>query len=342
MRAVKRLGRWPATYPVPRWGLMLVAGFAALLGSRPPAQALVFDVSYEPSVAGAPAGFIAAFDDALQGFEGSYGDPIGVNISIGWGTLNGKPLGAGVLGRSVTNQAGFYSYDQIKSFMQGDARSAQDAVAMAAFAKADPTGGSPFVMANAEAKALGLLDGKAPGIDGWIGFSDSTAFSFDPDHRGMAGTYDFIGVAQHEISEVLGRYGVGQNGGGGAQSPLDLFRYQAPGAPELSAIAGSYFSIDGGITPINWFNGGAGDPGDWQGLTADAFNDGFVAGLEQGISPGDITVMDAIGYDLIDTVAEPASLSLFGLALTGLVLLRRPRSVPTARWRAASRPSPRP
>jgi hypothetical protein len=69
-------------------------------------------------------------------------------------------------------------------------------------------------MSNAEAKALGLLAGNATGIDGYVGFNNSANYTFNPNNRAVAGEYDFIGLALHEITEVMGRYGVTQNGCG--------------------------------------------------------------------------------------------------------------------------------
>ena len=129
-------------------------------------------------------------------------------------------------------------------------------------------------MADAEAKALGLIPGNNPTSDGSIGFNSTASWTFDPNNRAVAGKNDFIGVAEHEITEVMGRYGLGQNGfASGHYSPLDLFRYTAPGTLDLAPANGAYFSIDGGNTVINTFNGtGGGDLSDWLGTTLDSFN----------------------------------------------------------------------
>ena len=51
----------------------------------------------------------------------------------------------------------------------------------------------------------------------------------------MPGKFDFIGVAEHEISEVLGR-GYGLNlGGPGGNLPFDLFRFTNSGAQAFNA-----------------------------------------------------------------------------------------------------------
>src|SRR5262249_34585127 len=72
------------------------------------------------------------------------------------------------------------------------------------------TSGGLFFMGPADAKALGLISGSSTGID-------------------VLGLYDLVGVAFHEISEVLGRF-AGLNMFGHGYSVMDLFRYSAPGA----------------------------------------------------------------------------------------------------------------
>src|SRR5262249_23510179 len=72
----------------------------------------------------------------------------------------------------------------------------------------------------------------------------------------------------------------------------------SPGTLDLVPMNGAYFSIDGGITVINTFNGpGGGDLSDWVGTTIDSYNAGPSIGVKMPVSAGDIIVMDVIGYD---------------------------------------------
>src|SRR5262249_2888139 len=149
---------------------------------------------------------------------------------------------------------------------------------------------------------------------------NSVSYSFDPNNRAVPGEYDFFGVASHEITEVMGRYGFGQNGSGGADSPIDLFRYFSPGNRDLAPtfIGSNYFSIDGGATVINTFNTTCcGDLSDWSGQTVDAYNAFLSLGRVLPTSPDDLRVMDVLGYDLSTTgapllsaVPEPGTLVL--------------------------------
>ena len=119
------------------------------------------------------------------------------------GRDHGQNLAPGNLGQSLTNQQGFYSYAQVKAALTNDATTANDAIAVANLPTADPYGGTKFVMSNAEAKALGLLAGNSTGIDGYVGFSSTASYNFDPNNRAVWGKYDFIGIAEHEITEVM-------------------------------------------------------------------------------------------------------------------------------------------
>jgi len=91
--------------------------------------------------------------------------------------------------------------------------------------------------------------------------------SFDPNSRSVLGTYDFIGVAEHEFSEVMGRIAlVGGSLGSSwnTYSALDLFRYAGFGARQLAAGQTACFSVDGGRTNLDYFNTiSGGDWGDW-------------------------------------------------------------------------------
>jgi hypothetical protein len=301
----------------------IVAAFAA---TSPMAQALAFNVSYDASVGSAPAGFVTDFNSVIQFCQNLYTDPITINIHVGWGELNGGALDPVFLGESLANQQSLFSYSQVRSILLADAKSAADFAATSALPTTDPYNGAPFVMSNAEAKALGLLAGNASGIDGWVGFSSNVTYTFDPNNRAAAGQLDFFGLASHEITEVMGRSGVGQNATG-IYSPIDLFRYSSTGTRAFVPANGDYFSIDGGTTSINTFNGtGGGDLSDWSGGTLDSNNAFLAVGQQLNISAGDVTLMDVIGYDLAAPAPapapapEPRSWVLLGIGLAFLLI----------------------
>ncbi len=278
----------------------LLAFTAVLFGApQRSVQALTFQLSYDASVASTPAEFLPAFDNAIQFYQTTYTDPITINLQLGWGTVNNQNMSPGALGQSLVNGQMGSTFGGVKSAFTNDAKTAADQTSVSNLPASDPTGGAPYLMAHAEAKALGLFPANSPAIDGFVGFSTTASFTFDPNNRAVADKYDFIGVAEHEISEVMGRYGMGQNSGQlGHYSPIDDFRYASPGTLGLAPMNGAYFSIDGGITVINTFKGpGGGDLSDWLGTTIDSYNAGPTIGVKNAVSMGDITVMDVIGYD---------------------------------------------
>jgi PEP-CTERM motif-containing protein len=251
---------------------------------------------------------------------------------VGWGQINETPLRPGDIGQSLTNQTDV-PYSTLLSALQHDAESPDDARAVASLPASSPTA-TNFVMSRAEVKSLGLLPVVAAGIDGWVGFNSSVLYSFDPNNRAVPGEYDFFAVASHEISEVMGRYGFGQNGSGGADSPIDLFRYASPTNRQLSpTFSGSnYFSIDGGTTVINTFNTTCcGDLSDWSGQSPDTYNAFLTTGQVLPTSAGDLRVMDVLGYDIstltepgtpFSTVPEPSTLVLVSVGLAGLFTVK--------------------
>ena len=268
-------------------------------GAAGAATGLTINVSYDASVASAPAGFKQAVQAAVQYFEGVITTPITVNIAFGFGTINGQPLDAGALAES--SPAGFaLDYAQVLQGLAASAASPADMTALNTLLAADPTQGGQFFVSSAEAKAMGFVSPNDPQTDGYVGIAADALFSFDPNNRAVAGEYDAIGAIEHEISEVLGRIaGLGQDPGDGAApfAPLDLFRYAGAGARDLTPAAG-FFSVDG-QTMLKAFNDPAngGDAGDWATTaTPDAFDAFGQTGVAETVAATDLQVLDVLGY----------------------------------------------
>jgi hypothetical protein len=261
-------------------------------------QGLTINISYDSSVASAPAGFMTAISYVVNFLETIIANPVTLNIDVGFGEIDGRAISPDALGESMTNAAPAYTYSQIRNALVGTATSTADAIAFASLPLNDPFHGGNFDIGPADAKALGLIPGSSGAIDGWVGFSGiPNTFTFDPNNRAVPGEYDFIGTAFHEITEVMGRYA--DLGSFSTYSVMDLFRYSGAGIRELVGGAASYFSIDGGNTNLDNFNTSAsGDYGDW---AASAGNDSFLAfsgsGVTNAFTSTDLTVLDAIGWN---------------------------------------------
>ncbi len=288
-------------------GLMIIA---------PSVQALTFNVTYDSSVSGAPAGFVSAFRDSISFYQQTFSNPIAINLDVGWGEVGGHSLSSGALGESVSGVV-THNYSTVRNALSNNRSPGY-------LPATNPTGGRSISMTTAEAEALNLSTGTRPGsLNGAIGFNSSYQWTFNPNDRAVTNEYDFIGVAEHEISEVMGRFsGLNPTCNTGSTCPesvQDLFRYTSPGNLDLVG-SNAYFSINGGKTRINTFNGNAsvGDLGDWAGNTADSYNYALATGTEYPVTAGDITMMNTLGY-MAAPVPEPGNSALLITAFLILI-----------------------
>jgi hypothetical protein len=263
---------------------------------------MIINVTFDSSVGSAPAGFIATVDAVVQFYETQFTDPITVNIDVGYGEVDGQALSPGALGESITFLNSF-SFSQLRSALAADATTAADQTAVASLPGSNPAGTANFWVATAEAKALGLA-GASSSLDGFVGFSSvPNIFDYNNADGVTAGQYDFFGVVAHEISEVMGRLVLG----GSSFSPLSLFDYSAAGVRDMAGAQPGYFSINGGTTNLDSFNSNSGgDLGDW---ASSAGNDAFLAFAKPGVvlpvTPADLTLLDAIGWNLAASSPPP-------------------------------------
>jgi hypothetical protein len=290
-----------------------------------PAQALIINTTYDSSVTslGNAAQVEAAFGVAAQMFQGQYTNAVTINITVYWGATG--PFGGGIdLGASRTHYRGNPTYIQVTNALRAARSSTADSNAVASLPASDPGSPAPWWIPRAEGKVLGtnaaLLGGfgVAPNdtnSDGEIGFASDVTYTFDPTNRAVSGKYDFIGVAEHEISEVLGRsFDLNYNPGG--YVPYDLFRF-TNGVRNFS-INGTnvYFSINNGLTALKFFytNVNIGDIQDWQSSTPPDACDAFVSSGNQLIfSTNDVIALDILGYNT-PPITSPR---LTGKRLTG-------------------------
>jgi hypothetical protein len=159
----------------------------------------------------------------------------------------------------------------------------------------------------------------ANSIDGSVSFSDAFAFDFDPTDGITAGSFDFVGIAIHEIGHALGfRSGVDVYDGNTTftgnlnnftfMTQLDLFRFSsasaALGVNDWQIGGTPYFSIDGGATAYQSGNFATGTRfGD--GRQASHWKDAALGATQLGImdptfgrqQQGIITSLDLAAFD---------------------------------------------
>jgi Ca2+-binding RTX toxin-like protein len=263
---------------------------------------LHINITYDASANAAPAGFRTAVQAAVDYFQNNFAGNATINIAVGWGEVDGTAMGAGAVGESTSFNGARLSYATVlNALAAADAGNPVAAAAIAALPASDPIGGVTFLVHTAEEKVLGLLNPNASAIDGYIGLSSSTSFTFDPNNRAVGGAYDAIGTIEHEISEVLGRRAhVGELVSGvPAEAPIDLFRYSSPNVHSWQAGPG-FFSLDG-VNPYKYFNDSttnSGDAGDWATTTQiDAYDAYGHIGAEADASAADAILMNVLGYN---------------------------------------------
>lgn len=176
-----------------------------------------------------------------------------------------------------------------------------DGVALAPFALGESN--TTFNAVPDAASPNGLLE--VPSDVGQIGFTNVPYLHYDDKTPPTVGQYDFRGIAEHEITEVMGRQLLAPQG---EYTALDLMRYTFEGnVPYTGPNYGGYASADGGVTNLGDFNTNPyGDPGDWIGNTNDAFNAFSNPGVRNPMSANDLAVMNAIGWTNGGAIANDA------------------------------------
>lgn len=247
------------------------------------------DFDYDPSVSSAPAGFTAALAYAAGVLDTLIADPITVTIQVGWNEIGGVALGAGDVAEGGPSTGTDVSYAALVADLRANVTD-PSAVSLLSYLPATAPAQIPsYFVSPAQEKAWGMISPAAAGVDGEVGFSSAYSYSFNPDNQSAAGLLGFIGIAEHEITHALGRiYGDG---------PLELVDYTSPGVL-AQPNTGGYFSVNGGQTDLDPFNGiPNSDSADWAAsVTADSFEYLATPGVAGVISATDKTLLGSLGY----------------------------------------------
>jgi hypothetical protein len=192
-----------------------------------------------------------AWMTAAQIFTDLLADDIHVNI-----TVDAVP-GTKVFGESFPRLLSI-PYRDLVARLTADAKTENDQIAIGpggSVAAEDPTAGAgTWWLTSSQAKALGYV-GDDMSDDGGTTFGAANAFTFSGEIA--PGTFDFQGIAAHEISEVMGRIGLSGGTIGtttNSFSLIDSFSFTGPGARGLRGGPGENFSIDGGTTLLKLWN----------------------------------------------------------------------------------------
>ncbi|MFM2198904.1 MAG: hypothetical protein RLZZ505_2336 [Verrucomicrobiota bacterium] len=324
-------------------------------------RALSFDFTFTPTSSTAD---IAGFNAAANFWSSRFTDNVIIRMDVGT-----SALAPNVLAQAGSTQ-GTTSFSDFRNFLSADATSAFDTQAVASLSAGssfnmllnrtsnNPNGaGSPIAyvdndgdannskinLTTANAKALGY---SVPDTvtDAEITFSNSFPWDYDRSDGITSGTYDFVGIAIHEIGHALGFIsGVDVLDGNSTSpnffsdelftfvSPLDLFRYStastALGVIDWSAgTEVKYFSLDKGVTNLGGFSTGSvhGD-----GQQASHWKDNLGLGiLDPTAAQGELlafTTLDLTAFDVIGWTPIPEPTVIFLSAFGSLLMLRRKR-----------------
>jgi hypothetical protein len=300
----------------------LAAG-AALLGllAATAGQAMTIIPIYDSSITsrGNAAAIEAAFGAVATEFDRAFAPNVTVKIGVSWGKVAGYTLAPSDIGESRAPLLSGYSYTDITDLFRADAAANPRDVNMVTLAshlpRSNPAGSRGYDIPYAEAQAVGYLPATIRSDSGYVGFSSSAAWDFSPSNGISAGTYDFEGVAAHEISEVLGRITGLSSSNPTYATPVDALRYSAPGVSSFSYTNSAYFSINGGLTNLGTFNAaGGGDRTDWRSIVADAQDAFFSPGVNYALTAADKTMLDVLGWGVASPTVTIGSLTPGGLA----------------------------
>lgn len=305
---------------------LIALGGTFSIGFGQTANALTFNLSYDSSVTNNLNA--ASIEGATQFVANEFSNLFTNNV-----TLNIDVVASSSISLGQSNVSGYYlidNYNQVRSALINNTPFLANSPS--SLPSSDPGVSSTFFIPNAEAKALGFTPQNAfvqgpdhNNYDGIFTFNPTVSYSFN---KTNTGGYDFISLAEHELSEIMGRSSGVTVSNKFYATPYDLFSFTSPGVRSYNTqVTGAYFSLDNGNTSLNTFNNSSngGDSRDWSGNTLDSFNafsaPGAIDPLVSATS-ADIKVMNAIGWTSSSSTQVPEPLTIFGTLIGGIAAFR--------------------
>lgn len=301
---------------------MLVRGLAAVvsMAALPASANLTINPTYDSTITslGTSAQIQSCLNSVCNLYNSYFSDPITVNITF-------RNTTSGLGSNSPTTIT--VSYATYRAALAADSSTANDTVALANLDNTtnNPVNGSANItLSRANARALGI---SAPvSVDDVINLN--TGLCFLDHNTPQSGLYDLYAVACHEMDEALGSV----SGVGGSPWSADLFRYDGSGNRSFAANTGAhaYLSLDKttNIVEYNQFGRTAGDWGDWIHHTgAPQVQDwSGTSGQKIDLGYSETTLLDAVGYNYIGPVPEPATFAVMGMGVLALISRRKKKA----------------
>ena len=257
---------------------------------------LTLNLEFDAAATAAPASFRSGIEQAALDLAKAITvhNAVTINFQVQYNE-NSIPTGAAQGGAA---NGLLFSYSTVRSDLLATAP-AGDPVFSALPPGSSAYGYSRVAVWGAQEKVFGLMNGTSTGVDGTVDFSSSISSSY------------LVGIALHELTHAMGRapYGPPYLN---APDLLDLFRFTSAGTilvdDNLPAPATAYFSIDGGVSKLAAY-GISSDPSDFLNSTSvkgdpaspltpnDPFNQYYTAGTTQALTPVDLTLLEALGFN---------------------------------------------